>query len=122
MPTLTPLDDRFPIRQQLALDAGPVVLVNLIRLDASNESAFFETWTDDAAFMKRQPGFLWTQLHRALGPAPAFLNYAALESTAHFRNAFGHPDFLAKLGAYPSSITIAPHLFEKVAVPGICAA
>jgi hypothetical protein len=37
-------------------------------------------------------------------------------------SAFSHPEFQAKLSAYPSSAVAAPHLFEKVAVPGICVA
>jgi len=80
------------------------------------------TWQDDAAFMKRQPGFISTQLHRALGESPTYLNYAVWESTAHYRAAFGHPEFRAKLPTYPSSVVASPHLFQKVAVPNICVA
>ena len=65
--------------------------------------AFLRTWQDDAAFMKNQPGFISTQLHRALGESVTYLNYAIWESTSHFRAAFTHPDFQAKLSAYPSS-------------------
>ena len=43
-------------------------------------------------------------------------------STADFRAAFTHPEFSAKLSAYPSSAVASPHLFQKVAVPGICVA
>src|SRR5216684_5089138 len=81
---------------------GPVVLVNVFTLDKADEQTFLKTWQDDAAFMKRQPGFISTQLHRALGESPTYLNYAVWESTAHFRAAFGHPEFRAKLPTYPS--------------------
>ena len=73
-------------------------------------------------FMKRQPGFISTQLHRAIGESPTYLNYAVWELTADFRSAFMHPEFRAKLSAYPSSAVASPHLFQKVAVPGICVA
>jgi hypothetical protein len=33
----------------------------------ADEPSFLETWQDDAEFMKRQPGFISTQLHRAVG-------------------------------------------------------
>jgi hypothetical protein len=33
------------------------VLVNVVTLDKADEQAFLKTWQDDAAFMKRQPGF-----------------------------------------------------------------
>lgn len=72
--------------------------------------------------MKRQPGFISTQLHRAIGESPAYLNYAVWESTGDFRAAFSHPEFRAKLSSYPSSAVASPHLFQKVAVPGICVA
>src|SRR5215475_10578536 len=59
---------------------------------------------------------------RALGESPTYLNYAVWESTAHYRAAFGHPEFRAKLPSYPSSVVASPHLFQKVAVPNICVA
>ncbi|XEN31568.1 hypothetical protein M728_002165 [Ensifer sp. WSM1721] len=36
--------------------------------------------------------------------------------------AFSHPEFIAKLSDYPSSGVASPHLFQKVAVPGVCVA
>lgn len=122
MPQMQPLDPAFTIQQQLGIEASPVVLVNLFLLDASDEAEFLTRWQDDATFMKGQPGYISTQLHRALGERATFLNYAVWESTAHFRAAFGHPEFRAKIAAYPSSAVVAPHLFQKVAVPGVCIA
>ena len=119
---LRPLDPSFPIERQIAIDASPVVLVNLFTLDKADEETFLKVWQDDAAFMKRQPGFISTQLHRALGESPTYLNYAVWESNADFRAAFAHPEFRAKLSAYPSSAVASPHLFQKVAVHGICVA
>ncbi|TIS61363.1 MAG: antibiotic biosynthesis monooxygenase [Mesorhizobium sp.] len=122
MSLLRPMDPAFPIERQLGVDASPVVLVNLFTLDKADEQTFLRVWQDDADFMKRQPGFISTQLHRAIGKSPTYLNYAVWETTADFRAAFSHPDFIAKLPAYPSSAVAAPHLFQKVAVPGICVA
>lgn len=120
MPHVRPLDPAFPIDRQVAIDASPVVLVNVFTLDVADEQAFLQAWKDDADFMKQQSGFISTQLHRALGESPTYLNYAVWESTTTFRAAFTHPQFRAKLSAYPSSATASPHLFQKVAVPGIC--
>ncbi|WFU45306.1 antibiotic biosynthesis monooxygenase [Bradyrhizobium sp. CB82] len=89
--------------------------------DKADEQSFV-TWQDDAAFMKRQPGFISTQLHRAIGDSPTYLNHAVWELTAHFRAAFTHPEFRAKISAYPASAVASPHLFQKVAVPAICVA
>ena len=117
-----PLDPAFPIDRQLELETGPVVLVNLFTLDKADEAAMLQAWKDDAQFMQRQPGYISTQLHRAIGDGCTYLNYAIWESTAAFRAAFSHPDFQAKFPDYPSSVVAAPHLFEKVAVPGFCVA
>ncbi|MGY3146751.1 heme-degrading monooxygenase HmoA [Bradyrhizobium sp. USDA 3397] len=122
MSLLRPLDPSFPIDRQIGIEASSVVLVNPFTLDKDHEAAFLKTWQDDAEFMKRQPGFISTQLHRALGDSSTYLNYAVWESTAHFRAAFTHPDFLAKIASYPASAIASPHLFQKVAVPGICVA
>ncbi|HTO64559.1 MAG TPA: antibiotic biosynthesis monooxygenase family protein [Bradyrhizobium sp.] len=122
MQQLRPLDPAFPIERQIAIDAGPVVLVNVFTLDASDEQIFLKAWQDDAAFMKRQRGFISTQLHRAIGESPTYLNYAVWETNADFRAAFMHPEFRAKISAYPVSASASPHLFQKIAVSGICVA
>jgi heme-degrading monooxygenase HmoA len=122
MLTLRPMDPAFPIECQLAVDASPVVLVNVFTLDKADEHALLEAWEHDARFMKQQPGFISTQLHRAIGESPTYLNYAVWETTAAFRAAFTNSEFLARLSGYPSSTVATPHLFQKVAVAGICVA
>ncbi len=74
---LRPLDPAFPIERQLAVEAAPVVPANVFTLDKEDEQSFLDAWTNDAAFMKRQPGFIATQLHRAIGESPTYLNYVA---------------------------------------------
>jgi heme-degrading monooxygenase HmoA len=122
MPSMRPLDPAFPIERQIAIEASSVVLVNVFTLDKADEQIFLQAWQDDAQFMKRQPGFISTQLHRAVGDSPTYLNYAIWESNAHFRAAFTNPEFRAKIAVYPASAVVSPHLFQKVAVPGICVA
>ena len=118
---MKPLVPAFPIQQQLTLTGeGPVVLMNLFTLEPADETAFLEAWADDAAYMKSRSGFISTQLHRALGESPAFLNYAVWETLDAFRAAFADPEFQRKLAHYPASAVVAPHLFRRVAVPGIC--
>jgi len=122
MSRLRPLDPAFPIERQVEVHASPVVLVNVFTLDKADEQAFLQAWQDDAQFMKQQPGFISTQLHRAVGDSPCYLNYAVWETTADFRAAFTNPGFRAKLSDYPSSAVASPHLFQKVAIPGVCVA
>jgi heme-degrading monooxygenase HmoA len=120
MVNFKPLDPEFPIEQQLGIDAGPVVLVNLFTVDFNDQDALVEAWSSDALFMKRQPGYISTQLHKAIGESCMYLNYAVWDSVSDFRAAFSNPEFQNALSHYPSSAVTAPHLFEKIAVPNCC--
>jgi len=122
MPQLRPLDADFPISSQLAVDASPAILVNIFTVDAADAEALLSAWEKDALWMKQQPGFISTQLHRAVGDSHVFMNYAVWESVEHFRNAFTNPEFQAALAAYPDSAIISPHLFQKIAVTNLCMA
>lgn len=117
-----PLDPQVPIEAQLGADVAPVVLVNLFTVNPADTDALLVAWEHDANWMKRQPGYISTQLHRAIGGSAVFLNYAVWESVAHFRAAFTHPEFRSALDAYPSSAVARPHLFTKVAVSNLCTA
>lgn len=122
MAQLVPLDPAFPITDQLAVPASPVVLVNIFTVAAAEAEALVAAWTSDALWMKRQPGFISTQLHRAIGDSHLFMNYAIWESVDHFRRAFTDPDFRAALGAYPASAVAQPHLFARMTIPNLCVA
>ena len=47
---------------------------------------------------------------------------AVWESAQALGRAFGSPEFQARAALYPGSTVAAPHVFTKVAVPGICTA
>ena len=119
---LRPLDELVPIQKQLTAAASPVILVNLFTVASGDVADLLKAWEDDANWMKLQPGYISTQLHRGIGGSCVFLNYAVWESVAHFRAAFSHPDFQSALAAYPSSAIASPHLFEKLTVPNLCVA
>ena len=123
MPKFVEMDATVSLDEQLRDEtSGPVVLVNTFVVPPEDADALLDIWSRDAAVMKRQPGFISTQLHRGTAGSGTFLNYAVWQSTAHFRDAFADPEFRAQLGAYPESATASPHLFRKVEVPGICTA
>jgi heme-degrading monooxygenase HmoA len=117
---LQPLDPKTPIFQQLNTDASPVVLVNIFHVAEADIPALLKAWEADANWMKRQPGYISTQLHRGIGGSTVFMNYALWESVAHFRAAFSHPEFKAALGHYPSTAVASPHLFTRLTVPNLC--
>ena len=85
MAQLRPLDPAFPIDRQLAVAASPVVLINVLAVDANEVDTLLEAWAKDVNWIKKQPGFISTQLHRAIGDSHLFLNYAVWELVDHFR-------------------------------------
>lgn len=117
---LQEMDERVAFREQLAQDAGPVVLINRFNVAPEDAEGLLQAWAEDAAFMKQQPGYISTQLHRGIAGSSTFINIAVWESAHALANAFGSPEFQARTARYPDSAVAAPHLFEKIAVAGIC--
>ena len=110
----------FP--EQLALDVGPIVLINRLQCDPGDVDQLVRCYQEDSMFMRQQPGFISAQLHRGVGASTTFVNVAAWESAAALRAAVTSPEFQAHLATYPPSATAAPHVFTRVAVPGVCTA
>lgn len=116
------MDRTVTLADQLKDEGGPMVLVNTFVVPPEDADRLLAVWAADAAIMKRQPGFISTQLHRGIAGSGTFLNYAVWETVGHFRAAFINPEFRARLAEYPESVTASPHLFRSVAVPGTCVA
>ena len=120
MVELKPLDPKVPIFQQVQTDVSPVVLVNIFDVAEEDIPVLMKAWEDDAKWMKKQPGYISTQLHRGIAGSTVFMNYAIWDSVEDFRNAFNHPEFQEAMKAYPSSAVTSPHLFSKLSVPNLC--
>ena len=119
---LREMDDQVTYVEQLQHDDGPVVLINQFNLAPGDVERFLEVWADDAAFMKQQPGYISAQLHRGTASSTTFVNVAVWESAGALGRAFSSPEFQARAARYPESIVAAPHVFTKIAIPGICTA
>lgn len=119
---LAEIDDRVAMAAQLQEDTGPVVLINTFTVDPEDADRLLAVWADDAAFMKRQPGFISAQMHRGIAGSATFVNVAVWETARALRDAFSSAEFQAQMARYPDSTVARPHLFAKVAVPGICVA
>jgi heme-degrading monooxygenase HmoA len=122
MPQMIEMDKNVTLRDQLQHEVGPVILINTFTVQVDEADQLLQAWAADAAYFKQQPGFISAQLYRGIGGSSVFVNYAVWESVAQFRAAFSRPEFQEHLKAYPPSAIASPHLFQKVAVPGICVA
>ena len=56
MSLLRPLDPKFPIERQIAIEAGPVILVNPFTLDKADEQAFLKIWAARCCFYEAATG------------------------------------------------------------------
>ena len=119
---LREMDSHVTYVQQLQEEDGQVVLINEFNVAPDDAGRFLQVWADDAAFMKQQPGFVSTQLHQGTAGSTTFINVAVWESARSLGRAFASPEFQARAARYPDSTIAAPHVFKKVAVPGICVA
>jgi quinol monooxygenase YgiN len=114
------MDDRVGLADQLAVEVGPVILINTFRVAPEDVDQLLDAWAVDAAYLRTKPGFISTQMHRGIAGSGVFLNHAVWESVEAFRAAFADPHFQETFAGYPDSTVASPHLFQKVAVPGIC--
>jgi heme-degrading monooxygenase HmoA len=115
------MNDQVGLADQLqSREDGSVVLINVFTIDTADEEALLAAWAHDAEFMRAQPGYISTQMHKAIGGSGTFVNYAVWESVESFRSAFSNPEFQRRIGDYPQSAIASPHLFKKIAVPGFC--
>jgi quinol monooxygenase YgiN len=119
---LREMDEQITYLQQLQGDDGPVVLMNQFNVAPDDVERFLAVWAEDAAFMRQQPGFISTQLHRGTAGSTTFMNVAVWEDAKALGRAFRSPEFQNAAARYPDSAVAAPHVFQKVAVPGICVA
>ena len=120
------MDDRMKFKDQIEEKiTGSVILINKFNVEPNKVEQFFKDWGEDATNFKQQPGFISTQLHRGIGKSSVFINYAVWESMEHYKKAVNKilfsPESQSPLLKYDdNSLVISPHLFKKVAVPGIC--
>ena len=115
------MDPRQKLADQYAdLSNEPVILINLFDVDPADAEHFKRAWAEDAAFFKRQPGYISAQLHHGIGNSSMWLNYAVFESTRQFGDTNLQPEFGLLRGVYPDSATTHPNLFRRVRVPSIC--
>jgi quinol monooxygenase YgiN len=114
------MDKKVTYAQQTEEDTGPIVEIVKFSMSPEVVDEFLERWAADAVEFKKQPGVIWEQLHRGIAGSGTFINYAVWESAALLKKADNNVDVQTRISKYPLSVVISPHIFKKVAVPGIC--
>lgn len=80
----------------------PVVLINAFEVPEGEDDAFLESWERGREFLRKQPGYLSTRLHRSLSPTAdfRFVNVARWESAEAFQAATSQPEFRDRPSPY----------------------
>jgi heme-degrading monooxygenase HmoA len=120
------MDDKVKFKDQIEEKImGSVILINKFNVAQGKVEQFLKDWGEDATNFKQQPGFISAQLHKGIGKSSVFINYAVWESMEHYKKAINKMLFRSKsrsplLKYDDESLVLSPHLFKKIAIPGIC--
>jgi len=120
MVKIVEMDENVTLKTQLEQDVGSVILVNKFTVKLEDIDQFLKLFATTTEMFKQQPGFISAQLHRGIGGSGTFFNYVVWESAEHFKQAFNKPQFRSSMADLLPNVIMSPHLFKKVAVPGIC--
>jgi heme-degrading monooxygenase HmoA len=114
------MDETVSLNQQFEEEVGAVILMNKFNVNPDEVDEFLKVFAETTNYFKQQPGFISAQLHRGIAGSSTFVNYVIWESVAHFKQAFDRPEFKSNMATLLPSTVMSPHLFKRVAVPGIC--
>ena len=120
MVRIVEMDEDVTLKSQLEEDVGSVILLNKFTVKPEDVDQFLKLFAATTEMFKQQPGFISAQLHRGIGGSSTFFNYVIWESAEHFKRAFNRPEFRSSMADLLPNTVMSPHLFKKVAVPGIC--
>jgi quinol monooxygenase YgiN len=114
------LDEKVTLKTQLEEDVGAVILINTFTVNSEDVDQFLKTCASAAEIAKKLPGVISSQLHRGIAGSSVFVAYVVFESTETIKQLNNSPDFQSKISEYHASTVVSPHVFQKVADPGIC--
>ena len=120
MVRIVEMDEDVTLKSQLEEDVGSVILLNKFTVRPEDVDQFLKLFAATTEMFKQQPGFISAQLHRGIGGSSTFFNYVVWESAEHFKRAFNRPEFRSSMADLLPNTVMSPHLFKKVAIPGIC--
>lgn len=93
-----------------------VILINPFEIPKGKEEAALKMWEKAAEYMKQQPSFVSTRLHRALSPDARFhlINIAEWESAEKFLAAINSDEFKRLTEGAVAEFPHYPELYEVI--------
>ncbi len=93
-------------------DESQVVVIDRVVVAPEDAARFLEVWAQKTAYLKRQPGFISSGLHRGRGADGTYVGIAVWESARALREALDSPESRALAARYPRSAAAVPALVE----------
>ena len=95
--------------------AQHLVLINAFEVPEESDEEFLRGWEAARDYLKEQPGYVDTVLHRAVAPSVdfRFVNVARWESAEHFQKAISSDGF-QEVSKALSGYSAHPGLYEVV--------
>lgn len=112
------IEPQITLKSQIDAAQGPVILLNHFVVPHQEIEEFLRNWEADAAYFKRQPGYISAQMHRGLGDSELWVNYAVWESADDLARAVAGPEFKALIERHKHRG--APKLYQRAAIRNIC--
>ncbi len=93
-----------------------VVLINAFEVPDDKQEEALAFWERVADFMRKQPGFISTRLHRAVVPWARFhlINIAEWQTAEHFEAAINSEEFKNLTEPYNEVFPHYPGLYEVI--------
>jgi hypothetical protein len=76
MVKLIEMDEKVNLSPLMKANVAQVILIKKFNVNPGEVDQFLRAWAAGAAIMKRQPGFISSQLHRGIADSCLFINYA----------------------------------------------
>ena len=95
---------------------GNITVINPFEVPPGREDETLSMWEGFAEYFRKQPGYISTELHKAIDPDARFLfvNIAKWESANAFQSALNNPDLMEVAKGLPSDIPHVPGLYEVI--------
>jgi heme-degrading monooxygenase HmoA len=70
------MDEKVTLSEQMEENVeGSVIVINKFNVKPEDIDQFVKEWASGVEIMKRQPGYISTQLHRGIADSCVFVNY-----------------------------------------------
>jgi heme-degrading monooxygenase HmoA len=93
-----------------------VTVITPFEVPHGREDEALSMWESFAAYFRKQPGYISTQLHKSLNPDARFyfINIAEWESAQAFQAALENPELMEVAKILPADIPHFPGLYEVI--------